>query len=218
MTNLDIALKVAAKIALEIPDAKEIDGKKVSGWLVSFDATGTEAETALAIFTAIKRKHISSTRRKPRDARQTARALVLNIIAQRGDLRPHAAIIAAFAERNDREFFKMLGRSVKPGRKLIFDNLDWLLLLNWHGWNTASFAHWKSTDKDKILKLPPLKFWTAAALGELIETILRYGKAGKGGRTLEKRRLALGLTLATPAKVLAVMPTRSGSLEIRTAD
>lgn len=217
MTNLDIALNVAATVALQIPDAKQIGRKKLAGWRVSFGYTGKEAETALAIFNAIAKKHLApGTRGKPQDARQTARALVLDILVQKANWKPFPGIIASFAERNDRDFFEQLGRGLYRQRKPVFDELDWFLVLNWHGWNEDSWRNWNNPDRAAILKLPPLKFWTAAALGELLQTVLRC--TTKGAKALEKRRLALGLALATPAKVMAVVQTRGGSMEIRTAD
>jgi hypothetical protein len=196
-TNLDIALHVAATVALQIPDAKEIGGKKLAGWRVSFGCTGKEAETALAIFTAIKTKHLVRKDGKRQDWRENARALVLDILAQKKDWKPHAGIIAAFAEKNDRDFFERLGRSIYRDCKPIFDPLDWLLIMNWHGWHADSWRNWNNPDRATILKHPPLKFWTAAALGELLQTVLRCTTIG--AKALEKRRLALGLALATPA-------------------
>ena len=175
MTNLDIALNVAATVALQIPDAKQIGRKKLAGRRVSFGYTGKEAETALAIFNAIAKKHLApGTRGKPQDARQTARALVLDILVQKANWKPFPGIIASFAERNDRDFFEQLGRGLYRQRKPVFDELDWFLVLNWHGWTEDSWRNWNNPDiRDKLQRTAD------KIIGEFYE-FSAYNSFGKG--------------------------------------
>lgn len=170
----DIALQIAVAIALEIPGVTEIDGERLSGWRVNFEAIGVDREICENIYRAIVKKHLAApgTHGKPREMRHTARELILDILTHKKDWKPYAAIFAAFAELNDREFFKALGRGIRK-RKKIFDDLERFLIFNWHRWSKAFMANWENPEKELLMTMPGLEYWTDAAIVHLLKNVLR---------------------------------------------
>jgi hypothetical protein len=65
-----------------------------------------------------------------RDARNICRQLVLDILCRKKDFSRYNQIIAGFAARNDKEFFRAFGRGHER-KRVVFDDTEWWMLLNW---------------------------------------------------------------------------------------
>ena len=149
---------------------------------------------------------------EPREARKTAREIIIDILAHKTDWKPYAGIFAAFAERNDRDFFEQLVRGIQRKRKKVFADDEWFLLLNW--------AEWNSRLPPELVRLPPLTFWTDEAVLGLLQqlstdTDLKLKLSG-----LRTKRARLGLEQSKPAKVIGIFPVedRPGFFNVHTAD
>jgi hypothetical protein len=204
----DLALQILTAYALELPTSKE-----VSGVYVAYQTEGPGAETVHAIWQAIHGKHFAGkdSHKKPKEARQVARDLVLDVLANSADVSPYASIIAAFAEQNDRDFLERLGRGFTKERMPLFKPDEWFLLLNWNEWQTGTPAD--------LAALPPLKHWTDNAA----MTLLAMRGAEQDGSDLstsayQKKRARLQLEQSKPAKVLNVFPGRGDTVKVETAD
>ena len=122
--------------------------------------------------------------------------------------RPYAGIFAAFAERDDKDFFECLVRArQRKGRKQIFSPLETFLMGNWLEWNDPP-----CTD---CTNCPPLSFWTDNAVLDLFHAhnhdgmpVLRDGIKSSVKNSdlqkpgLEKTRQRLRLIQERPPKVL----------------
>jgi hypothetical protein len=64
------------------------------------------------------------------DVRKIARGLVLDILAQKKDIRRFHGIVAGFVQRGDEDFLKALGRRKERTSKPVFDEVEWFLIFH----------------------------------------------------------------------------------------
>lgn len=125
----DIVLGFAAGIAL---DASGPGDQMTMLW--KWKSAGEEANATVArICRALIKKHLLAIDNKGNRVavRKICRQLVLDILAKKNDVAPYKGIISRFVERNDKDFITGLGRGFNEGRKPVFDDIEWRLLLDW---------------------------------------------------------------------------------------
>jgi len=207
MPVVDIVLQIATTIALELPPPEKIKSVRVS-----FRWKGSP--TVAVLFTALQKKHLATidSRGRRNEARTVAREIILDVLARKKDWKPYAGIFAAFAERNDRDFFERLVRGFQRKRKAVFSEEEWLLLLNWEEWN--------SYFPPELIRLPSLKFWTDEAVLGLLTRLIPDLVSNLNLSGLRSKRVRLGLKQAKPARVTGVFPVKdcTDSFRIETAD
>jgi hypothetical protein len=205
MLPSDVVLQIAAAVVFEFPPAETVNSVKLE---IKWKGSPSVAR----IFMALLKKHLGAidSHGKRREARKAAREIILDILVQKKDWKPYAAIFSAFAERNDRDFFEQLVRGIQRKRKGVFAADEWFLLLNWD--------EWTETLAPDLLKNPPLRFWTDEAVLALLE--LRFPKLKLGLSGLRTKRVRLGLEQGKPAKVTGVFPVegKPGFVAIKSTD
>ena len=207
MPEWDLILQMATTIALEFPPAEQVKSVRLT-----FRWKGSP--TVRLVWKALLKKHLATidSHGNPRDATKTAREIILNILVHKSDWKPYAAIFAAFAERNDRDFFEQLVRGIQRKRKKVFADEEWFLLLNWEEWNNPL--------PPELLRLPPLTFWTDEAILGLLERLAPEGIFRLNLSGLRTKRIRLGLEQAKPAKVIGIFPVdgRPAFFNVETTD
>lgn len=190
----DIALEYLTTIALNFPQVDQVKSVRVE--------VASTSPAAIRIVRAISIKRLASRittgkhKGKLREARAFAREMIADVLANKKDWKPYAGIFAAFAWKNDRTFFELMGRAEEKGggRHQLFARAEWFLLLNWDQWTDPRFA-----------KCPPLKFWKPETVLELLSSMGHedQNKEISGHRSTCKR---LGLEPVLPAKVIGILP------------
>jgi len=203
----DLLLEIATMIALEFPPAQQ-------GKSLRLNIRWKGSPSVGIVMHALLKKHLFAidSHGNRREARKAAREITIDILAHKTDWKPYSAIFAAFAERNDRDFFEQLIRGVQRKRKKVFAADEWFLMLNWMEWNGRL--------PPELVRLPPLSYWTDEAVLKLLQqlstdTDLKLKLSG-----LRTKRARLGLDQSKPAKVIGIFPVedRPGFFNVHTAD
>lgn len=196
---VDLIMEAILTIALLAPEP-HFTGKIEIKWQ---GANNAAALTVDAVLRALFKKHLHAvdSHGNNKEMGKIARELVLDILANKPDWKKYSGIFAAFAERNDRDFFERLVRGIQRKRKPVFEPIDWFCLLNWHEWNDVSLP-------PGLEKFPPLKFWTdETALGLLA---YRFGNETSDFKLdvsgLRTKRTRLALKQSKPAQVTVFDP------------
>lgn len=205
MLPSDLVLQIATTIVFEFPPAEQVKSVKL-------EIQWKGSPSVSRIFKALLKKHLGTIDSKGnrREVRKAAREIILDILAQRTDWKPYSAIFAAFADRNDRDFFEQLVRGIQRKRKKLFSEDEWFLMLNWDDWS--------ETLAPDLLKLEPLRFWTDEAVLALLG--LRFPTLKLGLSGLRTKRVRLGFEQAKPAKITGVFPVKDqpGFVNIESKD
>jgi hypothetical protein len=205
MLPSDLVLQIATEIVFEFPAPALVKSVKLT---IEWKGSPVVA----TVFKALLKKHLAAIDSKGnrREARAAAREIILDILVQKSDWKPYGTIFAAFAEKNDRDFFEQLVRGVQRRRKNVFSEEEWFLMVNWDEWNDSLAPD--------LSKLAPLKFWTDEAVLGLLEWRFQKLKLGLFG--LRTKRTRLGLEQSKPAKVTGVFPAEGhpGCVKIESID
>lgn len=125
ITAEDIVLGIAAEIAVNATGAGRVQIK----WKSCGDRKADE--TVERIIRALAAKHLRKADKIGRiDVRKICRDLVLDILGRKKNTAPYYGIIAGFAARDDKNFFRAFGRLSKR-KRVVFDDIEWWMLLNW---------------------------------------------------------------------------------------
>jgi len=213
----DLLLEYLTTLVFQLPESGTVKG-------VTVTAKWKGSPTPALFLFALGKKHLaaldSKGNRKPTKIqgkdRGLARELMLDVLANKENesWRPYAGIFAAFAGRDDKDFFECLVRArQRKKRKQIFSPLEIFLMGNWLEWNQPPFQ--------SLTKCPPLRWWTDQAVIDLLEAA-PPGTFGKkpvpklaGLRTMRTR---LALPQAKPERVLRCIWQHGDIFRIHTRD
>jgi hypothetical protein len=197
---LDLLLAALAPIAIATRS-----GVHQIRFLPASNASGDTFDT---VWRAVRQKYFHAADcRKSKNARDVARELVIDILANKPKWSWYDREIAALLV--DKTFVERLARGLERKRKPIFEPDEWIFLLNWHEWLFQRFGAFK---EQNVLAL---KFWAREAICNLMDGF--DGKPFDLSRLDSRlRRLALDKQSVKPAKIVSYI-YRGGAHRIETA-
>ena len=197
----DLLLEYLTTLAFRLPESNTVKS-------ITVTAKWEGSPTPALFLSALCKKRLqavnSKGKRKPTKTdgkdRGLARELILDILANKENesWRPYAGIFAAFAERDDKDFFECLVRArQRKKRKPLFSEMEVFLMGNWVEWNEGNLSQ-------EIRHNPPLQYWTDRAVLGLLEFVFgsKEEDFNLGESGYAKKRARLGLDQVTPARVI----------------